>query len=116
MEHLMDSSLEALFKAMLTDSWFINSDGNVDSPQGYFGYVTNTEAELSEIYDAFIDIVEVYGVPANNEIVGSFVARINDQGIIYIYRTTTQALAKEWFDDQVSEYIKWNDSQPLEDA
>lgn len=112
----MDTALEALFKAMLTNEWFINSDGNVEAPTGYFGYVNNTEAELSEIYDAFSDIVEAYGVPANTEIVGSFVARINDQGIIYIYRTTTQALAKEWFDDQVSEYIKWDDSQPLEDA
>lgn len=112
----MDTALEVLFKAMMTESWFIATDGEVDSPTGFFGYVTNTEAELSEIYDAFSDIVEVYGTPANNEIVGSFVARINDQGIIYIYRTTTQALAKEWFDDQVSEYIKWNDSQPLEDA
>ena len=112
----MDNSLEALFKAMLTDSWFINSDGNVESPQGYFGYVNNTEAELSEIYDAFSDIVEVYGTPATEDIVGSFYASIDSNGIIHIFSFATQSQAKSAFDMAVSEYIKWNDSQPLEDA
>ena len=113
----MDTALESLFKAMMSEGWFINSDGNVDSPQGYFGYVTNTEAELSEIYDAFSDVVEVYGVPATEDIVGSFYASIDSNGIIHIYNMGNYStMAKDAFDKSLSEYIKWNDSQPLEDA
>lgn len=111
----MDTALEALFRAMLTNDWFINSDGNVEAPTGYFGYVYNNLSELPEIYEAFSDVIEGYGKPDDEDIVGSFYASIDSNGIIHIVSFATQSQAKSAFDMALSEYIKWSDSDP-EDA
>ena len=58
----MNTAFEALMKAMLQGGWFIKSEGDVESPLGFFGYVTNTKPELNEIYDAFEDVVKAYGL------------------------------------------------------
>lgn len=42
----MDTSVEALFRDMMNNGWFIDSDGDVESHVGYFGYVNNTKREL----------------------------------------------------------------------
>ena len=80
----MDTAQQALFRAMLNNDWATKSDGDVDSSTGFFGYMTNPQAEVASILDAFADIVVAYGRPADSEIVGSWVVRINSHGIIFI--------------------------------
>ena len=76
----MDTAMEALFKAMLNDGWFTESDGSVDSPTGYFGWTLIQAGDVKEILDAFDQTVSAHGTPEN--IVGVWYAWINSDGII----------------------------------
>lgn len=105
----MDTALEALFKDMLNNGWFTKSDGDVESPFGYFGYVTNEAAELPELYDAFETVIKAYGKPNDNDVIGSFIAYINSDGIITIERLGEQS-AKLWFTNTQRDYTKWGES------
>lgn len=106
----MNTALEALFRDMLNDGWFTNSDGSISSPFGYFGYVTNEENQLLEIYEAFRETVDTYGMPEDKDIIGSFVAYISDDGSITIERMSTEAEAKLWFDNSLRDYLKWHEN------
>lgn len=103
----MNTAFEALMKAMLQHGWFTKSDGDVDSPLGYFGYVTNALSELELIYDAFEDTVDIYGYPSDDDMVGSFFAMIHSSGVIHIVRKTSDEEAKEAFLNHNNEYIEW---------
>lgn len=109
----MDTSLEALFKDMMAHGWFVQTEGDVESPCGYFGYTNQTKAELNEIYQAFEHTVEAYGKPKDEDIVGSFFAYINDQGIIRITRYDTLDEAKKEFDLAEEEYVNWDSEEDV---
>ena len=104
----MNTALEALLRDMLNDGWFTKSDGDVNSPFGYFGYVTNTDNELLEIYKVFSETIDMYGQPKDEDIIGSFVAYISDDGSITIERMS-EVEAKLWFDNSERDYGKWLD-------
>ena len=104
----MDYAIEALFKAMMSEGWFIATDGEVEAPTGFFGYTNQTEAELSEIYEGFSDVIEAYGTPPNSDIVGSFFAHIDSNGIIWISKMKSQEHAKRQFDKFTDYYNKWS--------
>ena len=82
----MDTAQEALFRDMLNHGWFTESDGDVESPTGYFGYVVNGASELADIRREFADVITAYGDPADNEITGVYSAWINSDGIVTIHR------------------------------
>lgn len=107
----MDTSLEALFKAMIGNGWFINSNGDVEAPCGYFGYTNQTHAELEEIYEAFSDTVEAYGKPSDDDIVGSFFAYIDSNGIISIEKFDSVDQAHDRYNAFELEYATWNDQE-----
>lgn len=96
----MDTLQEALFRAMLNNGWFTDSDGDVESPTGYFGYVVNERGEFGGdfdgVYDAFRDVIDTYAkdeLEPNNSgkwlyqnFYGVWSAMINSDGIIKIYK------------------------------
>lgn len=104
----MDTKLEALFRAMLNGGWFTKSNGDVESPLGYFGYVINEKADLFELYQAFEDTINAYGKPDDNDVIGSFIAYIDTVGNITIERET-QIGAKLWYENTSKAYDKWAD-------
>lgn len=103
----MDTAFEALMRHMLNNGWFTKSDGDVESPFGYFGYVINEAAELPEIYSAFDDIIEMYGKPKDEDMVGKFIAYINSDGVITIERMGSKIEAELWFRNTDRDYTKW---------
>lgn len=103
----MDTSVEALFRDMMNDGWFIESDGDVDSHVGYFGYVDNKKEELAEILQAHEDTVEAYGYPAEEDIIGSFVCTLDSNGIFYVQRYPSLEAAKREFRRLQREYETW---------
>ena len=103
----MDTSVEALFRDMMNDGWFIESDGDVDSRVGYFGYVNNTRRELFEIRQNFCETIGAYGDPENKDIVGSFVCTIDSNGIFYVQRYPSLEAAKREFRRLQREYETW---------
>lgn len=123
----MDTAQEALFRVMLNHGWFTESDGDVESPTGYFGYVVNGASELADIRREFADVITAYGDPADNEITGVYSACIDSNGSIYIHRhgdyvrTNTAVLGIEptmpvrhamlTFANRQAEYTEWADSE-----
>lgn len=105
----MDNAQQALFRAMLNNGWFTSSDGNVESPFGYFGYMTNKPNELKEIFDAFDDVVSVYNRPPDTAMVGSWFASINSDGIISIDFFHSALAAKFHYQSTVEAYGRWLD-------
>jgi hypothetical protein len=103
----VNTAFEALMKAMLLHGWFSKSGGSDESPLGFYGYVTNTKAELNEVFDAFADVVKAYGYPAEKDMVGSFFAHINSDGVIHIYRQDSDAAARRQYELHNIEYSEW---------
>ena len=117
----MDTAQEALFRAMLVDGWFAESDGDVEFSLGYFGWMHNHPSEVSEIRAAFEDTLNAYGPITDEQIVGVWWARINTQGIITITKlgdvdgtyanfahNPAVGIAKKQFADSVYDYVEWN--------
>lgn len=80
----MKTALEAVLQAMVAGAWANESDGDVEAPTGYFARISNSEAELAEVEQAFSDVIEAYGMEDTRELVGHFLVVQNDQGFVYI--------------------------------
>ncbi len=103
----MRTSLEALFYDMMNNGWFIDSDGDVESHVGYFGYVNNTSRELFEIRQNFCETIDAYGDPKDKDIIGSFVCTLDFNGNFTIHRYPSQDAAKQEFRRLQREYEIW---------
>lgn len=106
----MDTAQEALFRVMINEGWFTDSDGDVESPTGYFGYVTNLPAELAEVREAFEDTLDAYGEVADDDLIGSWAAQINSQGILTIQPAESDKAARQWFQSVQADYLTWVDA------
>lgn len=103
----MDTSVEALFRDMMNNGWFMESDGDVDSHVGYFGYVNNTGSELFEIRQNFCETIGAYGDPEDKDIIGSFVCTLDSNGNFLVHRYPSQETAKKEFRRLQREYETW---------
>lgn len=104
----MDTNFEAMMRAMLNTGWFTRSDGDVESPLGYFGYCINEKKDLFLLRQTFQEVIGAYGDPSDEELIGNFYASIYTTGTIYIYRKDTPQEAKEAFENIQSEYLEWS--------
>ena len=104
----MDTAFEALMRAMLNTGWFTRSDGNDQSPLGYFGYCITEKKDLFLLRQTFQEVIGAYGDPSDEELIGNFYASIYPTGVIYIYRKDTAKEAKEAFENIQSEYFEWS--------
>lgn len=100
----MKDKLTLLFESMILNGWFTESDGDVESPTGHFGYVTNEQNELESIRDAFPE--ESQDV-ADSDIVGSFVMLTNSDGISVIVRERNNRAAQNMFKQLQMEYSRY---------
>lgn len=119
----MDTAQQALFRVMLQDGWFTESDGDVESPTGFFGYVVNQPQDYAEVSAAFTDVIDAYGEVTGDDFAGVFVAWINSDGVITIDRvgdvgsqssfgipdTATVREARVWFKYESDRYSGWAD-------
>lgn len=105
----MNTAFEALMKAMLLHGWFTKSGGSDQSPLGFYGYVTNTKEELFEVRQAFSETIDAYGGVADEDLIGSFFAHINSDGVIFIYRKDNDDEARRQYELHNIEYAEWLD-------
>ncbi|AEK08431.1 hypothetical protein FDG56_gp118 [Mycobacterium phage Bask21] len=103
----MKTAIEALFQAMVSDGWFTMSNGDVESSTGFFAYVTNTPAELADIRREFSEVIEAYGNPADEDIVGSFLTVEDSQGFIHITRYASDEGARKAYNGLEYRYERW---------
>ena len=126
----MDTLQEALFKDMLNSGWFTDSEGDVESPTGYFGYVVNQDGDWDNEFVSAFDY-EIQTEPSDEwkkaNFYGVYSAFINSDGIITIHRhgdyvrtpgvavmgievTPVVRAAQRWFNAESKRYQKWMES------
>jgi hypothetical protein len=105
----MRTAIEALFDAMVSDGWANESSGDTEAPTGWFARISNSAAELGEVTDAFSDVIEVYGRPADGDMTGHFLVTGDSLGFIYVTRYETEAELIEEYQRLDREYDTWND-------
>lgn len=103
----MDTKQQALFRQMMLDGWFTKSDGDTDAITGYFGYVSNEPNELQEIREAFSEIIELYGHPDDEDIVGHFFCVIDTCGTFHIFREPSNDALVKRFKEYSDKYAQW---------
>lgn len=111
----MDTAQQALFRAMLTGDWFCESYGDVESPTGYFGWMTNSKYDnLTETNPEFMsffgDTISTYGMPEQSEIVGNWVVVIDSNGTIYIHKMDSIGEARRVYRAKVAEYNRFTEN------
>ncbi|HPE52969.1 MAG TPA: hypothetical protein PK852_02520 [Mesotoga prima] len=102
----MMTALEALLKSMLQQGWFTASDGDVESPLGYFGWTWVVEDDLYEIREAFSDVIKAYGDPGH-KLIGNWFAVLNSNGILSFWDKDNRHLAERNYSHYVTEYNEW---------
>ncbi len=103
----MDTATEALFRAMLSQGWLTDTDGDASEYYQAFGWTTIEPAEVPEILEAFADVSDVYGVPALDDIVGAFVVILTDQGFVHLHRTADGDAARRAFTGLMDDYTRF---------
>lgn len=103
----MRTAQEALFVDMMNNGWFCATDGDINSPQGFFGWVSNEQSELASIRTEFAETIDAYGDPADDEIVGAYTAVINDQGQVRIVKWQDEFDAVCAYEAAVANFEEW---------
>lgn len=112
----MKTALEAVLQAMVTGGWANESDGDVESPQGAFARVSNSEAEVygepGSIVSTFSDVIAMYGMTDTNELIGHFLVREDSQGFVYITSYDNPIALTRDFQQLQDDYALWEDTTP----
>lgn len=102
----MDTAQQALFRAMLADGWIV-AHGEDDAPTGTFGFVTNYPSEKPNILAGYGEVIRQYGIPTEEQFIGTFVVQLNSDGVINIRRCDNQAHCEDLMDDLLGELNAW---------
>lgn len=109
----MKTALEALFQAMISDGWACESAGMVDAPTGYFSWLEIKATDVRRIGEDFSDVLDTYGHPQSDEIVGFFLVVEDSQGFVNITRTDSEKSALAAYTRLEAEFLDWEDTTPL---
>ena len=100
-----DSTRDQILDAMAIDGWANASDGNVESPTGYFSRISNDVADIVSIIDAFGGIGDVdFDI---SELIGHFMVAKDSQGLLYVWQYPSESALVAEYDTLVSEYSTW---------
>ncbi|MCK0441145.1 hypothetical protein MUG78_17230 [Gordonia alkaliphila] len=109
----MDTALEALFRSYVLSATYMTDDeldGDTESPTGVFARITIGESDIDGILAECEDVTSAYGVPDRGDIVGHFLVRLSDQGIISIHQYATRDALDKDYTALAEEYSGWLDS------
>jgi hypothetical protein len=104
----MKTALEAVLQAMITGGWANESDGEVEAPTGHFARVSNSEAELSEVVQAFEDVITAYGMEDTRELIGHFLVVEDSQGFVHVKGYDNPIELTRDFQALQDAYAEWN--------
>ena len=103
-----DSTRDQILDQMSLEGWANESDGNVESPTGYFSRISNDVADIVSIIDAFGEFA--FSIDENFDfslLVGHFIIVTNSSGFLYVFEFGNEADTKREYDTLVSEYSTW---------
>lgn len=100
------SDRDQLLYYITLEGWGVASGGDVQSPSGWFGRISTTEAELPGVEQAFGEQISSSGV-APAELVGHFLLNEDSQGFVYVteYGSERDLLASYGILEEV--YEQW---------
>lgn len=101
------SGRDDVLYSMCMQEWANQSDGDSESPTGYFWLICNSNDELLEIADAFGDEIQECEVKFA-EIRGNFIVSTGSQGFVYVESFDTPELALAKFEALSTEYWEWD--------
>lgn len=110
-----DSTRDQVLHAMSRDGWANESDGNVESPWGFFSRISNSTEELPEIVQAFSEIISEFPAATlsggfdTSELVGHFLLVENNQGQIFVTEFDSEQELQREFDGLTDVYSEWCD-------
>lgn len=102
---LLHGKYDLLFKEIVISEWCVSSDGNVESPSGYFSLteIPNLENEMHEA----VDSKEEYEWPDS----GWYITQELNTGIIWVFEYPNEEKAQKEYDRLLAEFIEWNDDE-----
>lgn len=106
----MRTAVEALFDAMVTGGWMTKSSGDVEAPTGHFAYASYKKEEIGELYDVMSDIIDVYGRPDPEAVIGHTIVTTDSQGLMRIERFPTEWSMLAAYRELEREYEQWASS------
>jgi len=99
-----DSARDELFYVMTLEGWANESSGSVECPTGFFARISNSQAEIAEIRQAF---TEESRAVSDNEIIGHFLCTENDQGFWYVEEFDTESELLAAYNRLDATYSDW---------
>lgn len=112
----MKTALEAVLQAMVTGGWANEKDGEVEAPTGHFARVSNSEAELSEVVEAFEDVITAYDMDDTKELIGHFLVREDDAGFVHVTEYDDEVSLTRDFQQLQDDYSLWADTTPEDES
>lgn len=107
---LLDSKYDSLFKTIVTAQWNVKSDGNVESPSGFFALVEIplSFSERFEMMRAVEDAIDAESAfLLGNMDGGWYLTQEDNNGIIYVYQMETELQAQRFYKDLERTYADW---------
>lgn len=104
---------EVLYQISL-EGWANESNGDVESPTGYFSRITITPEELREVTEAFSDTIEELGFKLTGSLVGFFLLTEDGQGFVEVDEFPDETALTQAYREREAEYLEWADVGELE--
>jgi hypothetical protein len=110
---LVASLYDNLFKTIVCGGWNIKSDGDVESPSGFFALVEIPKpgGELDEMSGALEldeEMQRQIEDLASSISTGWFVTHENSDGLIFVYEMPSELAAKHAYSELEAEFAKWD--------
>lgn len=108
---LVASRYDNFFKQLITAGWNVSSDGDVESPWGFFALV-----EIPEHSGELAEMVAAVWLEASDEEFRQMAAELpagwyttceNSDGIISVYEMTNELIAKHVYSEREKAYADW---------
>jgi hypothetical protein len=113
---LLHQQYDNMFKDIVTSEWCDSSDGNVESPQGYF---TLTTIERNEVTDYLTNFATVSNLDARTQsyihawpgqLAGHYVTQEDSHGIIRVFAFDRYRDALDHYAKLEEGYGEWDDA------
>lgn len=98
---------EVLYGLSLT-GWATRSDGDVESPAGWFAIILNLPAELEDLAKNFPELLKEAELEDLDQLLGAFVMTENHDGLVTVTEYDRPHLAWARYKELEAEHTYWD--------
>ncbi len=92
---------------MSLEGWGVKSDGDVESPAGFFTLFVNKPEEMAEIFAAFEDELNDLRIHDHQTLTGNFVLVEDELGFVHCFSHLTEYSATAQYNELAQKYFNW---------